>query len=77
MGGFVDELDSDFEFDINSEQESPKIKFSSPKIQVLGPKIQVLSPKIQVLGPKIQVLGPKIQVALFFFSYSDRPWGVV
>ncbi len=55
MGGCVDELNSDFEFEINSEQGSPKINFSSPKIQVLGPKIQVLSPKIQVLGPKIQV----------------------
>ena len=48
MGGCVDELNSDFEFEINSEQGSPKINFSSPKIQVLGPKIQVLSPKIQV-----------------------------
>ena len=53
MGGSGDELDSDFEFDINSAQGSPKI--------------QVLGPKIQVLGPKIQVLGPKIQVAIFFY----------
>ena len=53
MGGCGDELDSDFEFDINSAQGSPKI--------------QVLSPKIQVLGPKIQVLGPKIQVTIFFY----------
>ena len=53
MGGCVDELDSDFEFDINSAQGSPKI--------------QVLSPKILVLGPKIQVLGPKIQVTIFFY----------
>ena len=52
MGGCVDELDSDFEFDINSAQGSPKI--------------HVLSPKIQVLGPKIQVLGPKIRVTIFF-----------
>jgi len=67
MGGCVDELNSDFEFDINSEQGNPKINFSSPKIQVLGPKIQVLSPKIKVLGPKIPVLGPEIQVAIFFY----------
>ena len=53
MGGCGDELDSDFEFDINSAQGSPKIQF--------------LGPKIQVLGPKIQVLGPKIQVTIFFY----------
>ncbi len=48
MGGRVGEITLDFEFDINSTQGSPKIKFSSPKIQVLGPKIKVLIPKIQV-----------------------------
>jgi hypothetical protein len=48
MGGCVDELDSDFEFDINSAQGSPKILVLSPKIQVFGQKIQVFGPKIQV-----------------------------
>ena len=67
MGGCGDELDSDFEFDINSTQGSTKIQVLGPKIKVLGPKIKVLGPKIQVLGPKIQVLGPKIQVTIFFY----------
>ena len=48
MGGCVDELFSEFEFDV-------KMAPGSKKIQVSGPKIQVLSPKIRVLGPKIQV----------------------
>ena len=53
MGGCVDELFSEFDYDINSARWSPKI--------------QVLSPKIQVFGSKIQVVGPKIQVTLFFY----------
>ena len=52
MGGCVDELFSDFDYDINSARWSPKIQVLSPKIQVLGPKIQVFVRKSMFLVRK-------------------------